>query len=1023
INTDTFRLHPDFTDDTSFNVEYFALEWEEFNANYIKDGEDIFTFQPIENYNVSVLYTGYTTSETFSVQYIVPEGQYKVDYLLFPSIYVLAQLTGDDESIRVFELTNEESQNFITQEAADSYNYIIDFNAIEVYLQNTYDPNYELVMDSYIYVLAEYDSVSLSYQMGHTPFNYEYIQGFGGDHDAYHIALYIDDVLEAYSGQAAFDVYVSKIENGLIYFKDDAGISPHSTIKLTYKFKLQPGLIDRKHFMIITYPWTNSFDTILDSLNPVDSAQSTYREEYRKLSGGSIITPFEYSLSIENKYSLYLTYRLNQKDYYENKFEIKYENFDSAKGGYVYEFMSQELGNYIDVLEYNAEDSINVYYFNALNQMTFLDPSHFEVDLSSREIIIKNDANELANLRNRIKEFYVSFIPVSNDRELTNYRFSFDPTKDIIKTMNMNYWEILDLEELGVIPNLDAFYYLDEGQSTLQNTVCYASQIAAYINNGEELEFNIEGENPEIADQINDGDYLAMYIETNIKNIESLVSLTIKLYDNSGVMSTQTITRDELIMQDNTIRINLPTGTNTLKTIRFKPNFKINKEYSDDNTHGISQMQTIQWDSNYVSFMDDDKEYMQVKLEYDLKSEIEGFELAYIYDDELQYLTFPVDTSLSSTVEDYGTGIDTYMLHIPKTYLHPETSQPTDFQEEQIIMIRYNTPVKKGIAIGIGKMYFESKGYNYDDRPDLPKAEFLLVDAENVMDAENEKEYNLMENDDFAKLYSQFMADYYYQSPLSLTPFDTEFNGRYKTVKIDLDLTSLYTSTASDMLNFSYLIFSVPNPSYELTVSEVLILEEAYEPTIEHVSTDSRVWQYSEVETFTASATPEADSYQLVLEDTPLFYPDIKWLDYLNIFDEDGNYYTAGVTGNDHQLHYEPSTDTFTWNPSFNQFPDYFGMEFEEPLIIESGKKLYFTYTTDTSWTEPIRIDIENVDLSSIRMIYDYNYLLKPEYYDWYPQQFNVKHSYESIAYSFKDEPEYEVVQYYYEDFVVYDNT
>ncbi|KKK98709.1 hypothetical protein LCGC14_2640040, partial [marine sediment metagenome] len=63
INTDTFRLHPDFTDDTSFNVEYFALEWEEFNANYIKDGEDIFTFQPIENYNVSVLYTGYTTSE------------------------------------------------------------------------------------------------------------------------------------------------------------------------------------------------------------------------------------------------------------------------------------------------------------------------------------------------------------------------------------------------------------------------------------------------------------------------------------------------------------------------------------------------------------------------------------------------------------------------------------------------------------------------------------------------------------------------------------------------------------------------------------------------------------------------------------------------------------------------------------------------------------------------------------------------------------------------------------------------
>ncbi|KKM96647.1 hypothetical protein LCGC14_1176010, partial [marine sediment metagenome] len=390
INTDTFRLHPDFTDDTSFNVEYYALEWKEFDENYIKDGEDIFTFQPIEYYNISVLYTGYTTSETFSAQYIVPEGQYKEDHIVFPSIYVLAQLTGDDESIRVFELTNDILQNFITQEAPSSYNYIIDFDEIETYLQNTYDPNYELVKDSYIYVLAEYDSILLRYQMGHTPFNYQYLEGLGGDHDAYHIALYIDDVITAYSYQSNFDDYVSKIENGLIYFNDKADgeagyIAPHSTIKLTYKFKLQPGLIDRKHFMIITYPWMNSFDTILDSLNPVDSAQSTYREQYRKLSGGSIITPFEYSLSIENKYSLYLTYRLNQKDYYEEKFEIKYENFDSEKRGYVYKFMSQQLDNYIDVLEYDGENSINIYYFNALNQMTFLDPSHFEVDLGSRE--------------------------------------------------------------------------------------------------------------------------------------------------------------------------------------------------------------------------------------------------------------------------------------------------------------------------------------------------------------------------------------------------------------------------------------------------------------------------------------------------------------------------------------------------------------------------------------------------------------------------------------------------------------
>ncbi|MBA7628165.1 hypothetical protein ES703_35641 [subsurface metagenome] len=97
-------------------------------------------------------------------------------------------------------------------------------------------------------------------------------------------------------------------------------------------------------------------------------------------------------------------------------------------------------------------------------------------------------------------------------------------------------------------------------------------------------------------------------------------------------------------------------------------------------------------------------------------------------------------------------------------------------------------------------------------------------------------------------------------------------------------------------------------------------------------------------------------------------------------------------------------------------------MEFQEPLIIEPNKTLYFEYVVNISWTEPIRVEVENIDLSSIRVIYDYNYLLKPEHYDWYAQLYSMEHSYENIAYSFKEEPEYRVVQYYYEAFTVYEN-
>ncbi len=998
IDEYSFRLHPDFNDETSFTVGYSALEWEIFNQLYIEDGIDIFAFQPKEFYNISVLYTGESSTDVFSIQYIVPEGQYKEDHLLFPSIYVLAQLGDDEDTIRVLEAFNDPTKTFIVQDAPDSYNYTIDFDEIESYIQSLYGPNYQLVKNSYLYVLAKYDSILLRYPMEHTPFNYEYL---GEDHDAYHIALFIDGEFIAYSNETTFHDYVLKIENGYIYFNNKSQgqpgyIDPQSKIKLEYKFKLQPGLLDRKHFLIVTYPWINVFENSV--LDPVNT------EKYRKLSGGSIITPFEYSLSIDNKYSLYLSYRLNEREYFEEVFEISAEYFDSNKNGYVYKFMSQELDNYVDVLSIEGEDLINIYYFDRFNAMRFLDPSHYVVDIGSRQIIIKNDENALA-LQNSISRFYVSFIPESNDLEFASYHFSYDPTLKITEKLDMLYWDVIGLEGIDVIPNLNAYYFLNEKESSVNNNVCHASQLAVYLNEGNELEFNLEDElnnfDEGLLNAIHNGDYLSLYFDTNIKNIESLEYLSIELYDNQGKLSgfTQNITRFDLEMWDYNIKVNLPSTSNTLKKIRFVPIFRTDSEYNNDNTIGIARIQTAQWDSEFVSFMEDGQEYMHVDLEFDLKTELNGFELAYIFNDKLQYLNFLEDFSLNYTKD-----MDIYTLHIPAIYLDPDTNATVRFREEQTIVIRYNSPVKRGLALGIGKMYFEKKGYNYGSHPEISKAEFMLVEASS------------------SDAYSEFTSDYYYQAPLQLTPFDTEYNNRFKTVKIDLNLTALYESTGSSLLNFTHLLFSVPNPSYELTINEVLIIEESSEPTTQSGSMDNRVWQYTEVELFTATKNPEQDSYQLTLENTPLFYPDSKWLDYLNIYDEDGNYYTAGLTGNDHQLHFEPSNNTFTWNPSFNQFPEYFGMEFEEPLIIEANKTLYFEYVVNTSWSEPIRIEVENIDLDSVRVIYDYNYLLKPEHYDWYIQNYNAAHSYENIAYSFKEEVEYRVVQYYYESFAVYSN-
>ncbi|MFX1391921.1 MAG: hypothetical protein ACFE9Z_17790, partial [Promethearchaeota archaeon] len=929
---ENYHLHPDFNDETSFTIEFSALEWEVFDSQYIKKGSDNFIFRPREFYNVSILYTGAISNDIFSVQYIVPKGQYGDDETLLPFVYAFAQKSNDD-TIKQFLIPNTELINCIEQNNPNSYNYTIYFNTIETYIKNTYGQDYELLEDSYIYVTAMYYSDLLNYPLSHTPYNYEYL---GEENALYHIALYINDEFICYSNETEFQNYIEKIEDGKVYFNnrsygEDGYIAVLSDIKLEYKFKLQPGLLDRIHFMIVTYPWTNQYNMIMDS-STMDSIP-VYRESYRKLSGGSIITPFEYSLSIDNKYSLYLTYRLNQREYYEEKFEIKPEYYNSDKGGYVYEFMSEELDNYIDILQINGEDSITVYYFDEFDNIKFLSKYHYSVPPFSNEIVIKNDGNPLAS-HNDITQFYVSFIPESNDKSFDSYRFSYDPSLEITETLEMTYWDVLGVNGIDVIPNLDAYYFLNEDESSLNSFVCYASQIAIYISEGNQLEFNISDEltnfDINIINDIHNGKFLAFYVDTNIKNLESLEYITIELYDNSGKMEgfDQIISKDEIEMYDFNIRINLPTDTNTLKKLRFIPTFRNDDEYSSNNIKGISRYQVLEWDSEQISTIDG-QDYLRIELENDLKTD--NPELAYVYNDKLQYLTFPEGFSISYTLENYSSMLSSYILYVPSFYINPDTNETTRFREGQSLVIRYNSPVRKGIVMGIGNIYFESKSYNYDSHSDLPKAEFMLVNA------------------DSSTAYSEFTDDYYYQSALQLTPFDTEYNNKYKSIKIDLNLTSLYESTGFNILNFTHLIFSVPNPSYEFTLHEILILEESIDVSEEYGSIDSRVWQYTEVEMFTASSDPNNDEYQLSFSKLPPFYPDSKWLDYLIITDENGNYYSAGLNGNDHQLHYNPSNNTFTWNPEFNQFPEYFGMEFQEPLIVEPNITLFFEYACNTS--------------------------------------------------------------------------
>ncbi len=470
-----YKMHPDFSHDSSFNVKFSALQFDFLKDYFIKDISDKFTYKPRIKSNISVEYTG-QVQETFSVLNIVPDSQFSLPDLI-NAIYVIIWDNKSLDSIRLWRVNNFR-QDFFVQDISVEYLYTINFDLI-----NNYIPlGYEIIPNSYVFVEVEFISTQMKYPLSATPFNYDYIDNGLTD---YHITLKIDGdeykSNELPSPQLDFHDYVDKIENNWIYFNNrepgaQGYISPQTEIILSFKHKEQPGILEKKHFLMVIYPWSNVFDTVFSDVayDVSSDSQITYREEYRKLSGSSIISPFEYSLSVDDTYSLYLSYRLNQRDYFEKKLTINY-----AEDDYVFNYLPHGIDSYVSVLVENGEPALNVYFYDIYGRITFLEENYYNISIQDHTITLLKDIHgnrdyNPITAHNNIQEFWVSFIPNSGDIEFDSYRFSYDPNRDLEKSINVNNWDVSSLENLDVIPNLDAYYFMNDKESSYTNVIVHA---------------------------------------------------------------------------------------------------------------------------------------------------------------------------------------------------------------------------------------------------------------------------------------------------------------------------------------------------------------------------------------------------------------------------------------------------------------------------------------------------------------------------------------------------------------------
>ncbi|MHA2338680.1 MAG: hypothetical protein ACXACX_15335 [Candidatus Hodarchaeales archaeon] len=991
ISLNSYSMHPDFAQSSSFTIEYAALDWSSVDNNYIFDGEDEFTFRPDTLTNITTLYVGEEADE-FSIYGIIPEDQFN-DTGVYQDVHVQIWQNQDESTIETYQFyTDPISNEYIYQSETEDYYYWINYTKIESDIQqNKGDSSWTLTPDSYVFVEVEFVSELLRYPLSHTPFNYDYV---GTEHSAFHIKLTIGEETPIYSNDTSeFDKYILKIEDNYIYFQDrnfteEGYIANNTEIKIEYKFKLQPGLLDQENFLMAIYPWTNAFDNVLQA----GDGSMSYRERYRKLSGSSIIAPFEYSLSINDTYSLFLSYRLNRREYFEEKFE-----YDYTTGNLDFYYLQDGLDSYVSELE---DSDVTIYYYDENGEAVELHGSCYTVDTTSHKVTLHHGeliiygtypfswGERIFNpiiQPNEITEFFVSFFAQPYDGRFKSHTFTYIDGENLEASLEVKYWSVVGGERLDVMPNFDAYYYCDLDETTYDLTTCRASQINAYLEEEQTLSFDLEGElswyDSGLLQNIRDGDtYLALYMNTVIENYEVLEKILIELYKE--------VEGDPVLISS----FNMSIEDNGLKRIDFTPIFRSDAEFSSNNAIGVPQFEFIEWDETKTSYNEDGLKIMYHVLENPLYTDGTIYEIAYLFNGDLEYLELPEGVDFDWTEEEIATGEKKYILKIPEEFINPDDpSEVSTFREGDAIMIRYNSPVDKTIQLAIEELFFRKKPYNYDTFSEV--AEILLINTNNTLN------------------FDQFTTPYSYNISIPITPFNTEYLGNYKQFTLDLDLATLSEFAENDYIDFSNIVMSVPNPAYELTIEEIAIYENSIAGYAHNEVFSERVWRYTEKEEFISGLDPASDSYQLALENKPMFYYDSeqgKWLEYLTIYDADGNYYSAGLQGDENQLLWNATTGNFTWNNAFDQFQDYWGVEFELPMIIEPDARLYFEYSTNSSWEDSLTFDYENVDAGTMQIIYDYDYLLKPRYYTHFDTIFE------------NDEYDYEFEQFYAESFTVY---
>ncbi|GAH52759.1 unnamed protein product, partial [marine sediment metagenome] len=146
---------------------------------------------------------------------------------------------------------------------------------------------------------------------------------------------------------------------------------------------------------------------------------------------------------------------------------------------------------------------------------------------------------------------------------------------------------------------------------------------------------------------------------------------------------------EDLIMNDFTIMVDLTSATSTFKTIQIKPVFRTDAEYDGSNNNGIARFETVEWDETMTFYDLEGNKYMNFTLFSNLLTDSTDLELAYLFNEYLEYLDLPGGVQFDwGTNKDRFGNIDSYVLQIPNIYKNPDNhSETLTFKDGDLLVV------------------------------------------------------------------------------------------------------------------------------------------------------------------------------------------------------------------------------------------------------------------------------------------------------------------------------------------------